>query len=60
MKKLSYKFTEKETKILEVLEILHSRGGVLSAEIEYMLMLYFNNNDKIVNYIINQWENNRG
>lgn len=59
MKKLNYKYTKKEQNILDTLEAMYSRGGVLSAEIEYLLMLYFDNNDKRVNAILEQWENNR-
>lgn len=45
--------------ILETMEIIHNRGGVDSAEMEYILMLMFDNNTNIVNKILEKWENER-
>ena len=41
--------------ILECMETIHDRGGVDSAEIEYMLMLMYDNNAYIVNKILEKW-----
>lgn len=41
--------------ILECMESIHSRGGVDSAEMEYILMLMFDNNTYIVNKILEKW-----
>ena len=48
-------FTKKENQILDIMEMMYQRGGVVSAEIEYILMVYYNNDSNIVNYILNKW-----
>ena len=42
--------------ILECFGVMHERGGVVSAEIEYLLMILFNNDTAKVNEILNKWE----
>ena len=42
--------------ILECFGVMHERGGVVSAEIEYLLMLLFNKDTDKVNEILNKWE----
>ena len=42
--------------ILECFGVMHERGGVVSAEIEYLLMIIFNNDSDKVNEILNKWE----
>ena len=50
------KLTNKQLdQLLECLEVQHSRGGVDSAEAEYMLMILFKNNTNIVNKILEKW-----
>lgn len=46
------------SEILEVMEHMHDRGGVLSAEVEAILMLIYNDDAK-VNQILNEWEVNK-
>lgn len=41
--------------ILETMETIHARGGVDSAEMEYILMLIYDNNTYIVNKILEKW-----
>lgn len=41
--------------ILECMETIHARGGVDSAEMEYILMLMYDNNTYIVNKILEKW-----
>lgn len=43
--------------ILDCLGQMYTRErGVISAEIEYMLMIYFNNDTNKVNKILESWE----
>ena len=42
--------------ILECFGAMHERGGVVSAEIEYLLMILFNNDTDKVNAILDKWE----
>lgn len=41
--------------ILKCMETIHNRGGVDSAEMEYILMLMYDNNTDIVNKILEKW-----
>ena len=41
--------------ILECFGVMHERGGVVSAEIEYLLMILFNKDIDKVNEILNKW-----
>lgn len=42
--------------ILECLKTMYKReGGIISAEIEYMLNIYFNNDTNKVNEILENW-----
>lgn len=38
--------------ILECFGVIHERGGVVSAEIEYLLMIMFNNDTDKVNQVL--------
>lgn len=50
------KLTNKQLdQIMETFQIIHNRGGVDSAEIEYLLMIMFKNNTNIVNRILEKW-----
>ena len=50
------KLTKKQLdQLLETFQIIHNRGGVDSAEIEYLLMIMYNNNTYIVNKILEKW-----
>ena len=50
------KLTNKQiNSILETFQIIHARGGVDSAEIEYLLMIMYNKNTYIVNKILEKW-----
>ena len=42
--------------IIECFGVMHERGGVVSAEIEYLLMIIFNKDTDKVNEILNKWE----
>ena len=42
--------------IAECFGVMHERGGVVSAEIEYLLMIIFNNDTDKVNQILDKWE----
>lgn len=42
--------------IIECFGVMHERGGVVSAEVEYLLMIIFNNDTAKVNEILNKWE----
>ena len=42
--------------IIECFGVMHERGGVVSAEIEYLLMILFNKDTDKVNEILNKWE----
>ena len=41
--------------ILECFGVMYERGGVVSAEIEYLLMILFNNDTDKVNAILDKW-----
>ena len=41
--------------IIECFGVIHERGGVVSAEIEYLLMIMFNNDTDKVNQILDKW-----
>lgn len=41
--------------ILDCFGVMHERGGVVSAEIEYLLMIMFNNDIDKVNQILEKW-----
>ena len=41
--------------IIECFGVMHERGGVVSAEIEYLLMIMFNNDTDKVNQILDKW-----
>ena len=40
--------------IIECFGVMHERGGVVSAEIEYLLMIIFNKDTDKVNEILNK------
>ena len=42
--------------IMECFGVIHERGGVVSAEIEYLLMILFNKDTNKVNEILDKWE----
>ena len=42
--------------IIECFGVMHERGGVVSAEIEYLLMILFNKDIDKVNQVLNKWE----
>ena len=42
--------------IIECFGVMHERGGVVSAEIEYLLMIMFNKDADKVNAILEKWE----
>ena len=42
--------------ILECFGVMHARGGVVSAEIEHLLMILFNKDTDKVNQILDKWE----
>lgn len=51
------KLTQKQYDlIVECFGAMHARGGVVSAEVEYLLIIIFNNDTDKVNAILNQWE----
>ena len=41
--------------IIECFGVMHERGGVVSAEIEYLLMIMFNKDTDKVNEILDKW-----
>ena len=41
--------------IIECFGVMHERGGVVSAEIEYLLMILFNQDTDKVNQILDKW-----
>ena len=50
------KLTKKQlNQLLETFQIIHNRGGVDSAEIEYLLMIMYKQNTYIVNKILEKW-----
>lgn len=42
--------------IIECFGVMHERGGVVSAEIEYLLMIMFNKDTDKVNQVLEKWE----
>ena len=47
------KLTKKQLdQLLETFQTIHNRGGVDSAEVEYLLMIMYNQNTYIVNKIL--------
>ena len=42
--------------IIECFGVIHERGGVVSAEIEYLLMILFNKDTDKVNQVLAKWE----
>ena len=42
--------------IIECFGVMHARGGVVSAEIEYLLMILFNKDTDKVNQVLDKWE----
>ena len=40
--------------IIECFGVMHERGGVVSAEIEYLLMIMFNNDTDKVNQVLDK------
>ena len=41
--------------MIECFGVMHERGGVVSAEIEYLLMILFNNDTDKVNQVLDKW-----
>ena len=41
--------------IIECFGVMHERGGVVSAEIEHLLMIMFNNDTDKVNQVLDKW-----
>ena len=41
--------------IIECFGVMHERGGVVSAEIEHLLMIMFNKDTDKVNEILDKW-----
>lgn len=46
---------EQMDQILECFGVMYERGGVISAEVEYLLMIIFNKDTDKVNEILNKW-----
>ena len=42
--------------IIECFGVMHERGGVVSAEIEHLLMIIFNKDTDKVNAVLEKWE----
>ena len=42
--------------IIDCFGVMHERGGVVSAEIEHLLMILFNKDTDKVNAILEKWE----
>ena len=42
--------------IIECFGVMHERGGVVSAEIEHLLMILFNKDTDKVNAVLDKWE----
>ena len=42
--------------IIDCFGVMHERGGVVSAEIEHLLMIMFNKDTDKVNAILEKWE----
>lgn len=47
---------EQYDNIIDCFGVMYERGGVVAAEIEYLLMIMFNKDIKKVNEILNKWE----
>ena len=47
---------EQYDNLIECFGVMHERGGVVSAEIEYLLMILFNKDIDKVNQVLNKWE----
>ena len=48
--------TEKQyNDIIECFGVMYERGGVVSAEIEYLLMILFNKDTEKVNKVLDKW-----
>ena len=41
--------------IIECFGVMHERGGVVSAEIEYLLMIMFNKDTDELNAVLDKW-----
>ena len=41
--------------IIECFGVMHERGGVVSAEIEYLLMILFNKDTDKINQVLDKW-----
>ena len=41
--------------IIECFGVMYERGGVVSAEIEYLLMILFNKDTDKVNQVLDKW-----
>ena len=41
--------------MIECFGVMHERGGVVSAEIEYLLMILFNKDTDKVNQVLDKW-----
>ena len=41
--------------IIDCFGVMHERGGVVSAEIEYLLMILFNKDTDKVNQVLDKW-----
>ena len=51
------KLTQKQyDDIMECFGVMHERGGLVSLEIEYLLMILFNNDIDKANEILDKWE----
>ena len=51
-----FNLTQKQyDNIIECFGVMYERGGVVSAEIEYLLMILFNNDANKVNAILDKW-----
>ena len=46
---------EQMDQILECFGVMYERGGVVSAEIEYLLMILFNKDTDKVNQVLEKW-----
>ena len=50
------KLTKKQLdQLLETFQNIYNRGGAASAEIEYLLMILYNQNTFIINKILEKW-----
>ena len=46
---------EQMDQILDCFGVMHERGGVVSAEIEHLLMIIFKNDTDKVNQVLEKW-----